>query len=86
MAGEATAAASVGSNHRPAVADVVGPTATGKTTWWRDVGTRHAGRLNVVYGDGRVAAVDAAEIDPTSATTHDFSWCPIMDEKLLLSK
>jgi hypothetical protein len=39
----------------------------------------------VLYGDSRVAAVDAAEIDPTSATTHDFSWCPIIDEKLLLS-
>ena len=68
------------------VADVVGPTATGTITWWRDVGVRHAGRLNVLYGDGRVDLVDPAEIDPTSPTIHDFSWCPTIDEKLLLSK
>jgi len=67
------------------VADVVGPTATGTITWWRDVGVRHAGRLNVLYGDGRVDLVDPAEIDPTSPKVHDFSWCPIIDEKLLLS-
>jgi prepilin-type N-terminal cleavage/methylation domain-containing protein/prepilin-type processing-associated H-X9-DG protein len=67
------------------VADVVGPTATGTITWWRDVGSRHVGRLNVVYGDGRVALVDPAEIDPTDARIHDFAWCPLIDEKLLLT-
>ena len=67
------------------VADVVGPTATGTITWWRDVGARHAGRANVVYGDGRVALVDPAEIDPTVPTSHDFSWCPLIDTKLLLT-
>jgi prepilin-type N-terminal cleavage/methylation domain-containing protein/prepilin-type processing-associated H-X9-DG protein len=67
------------------VADVVGPTATGTITWWRDVGSRHAGRLNVLYGDGRVDLVDPAEIDPTSPKVHDFSWCPIIDEKLRLT-
>jgi prepilin-type processing-associated H-X9-DG protein len=66
------------------VADVVGPTATGTITWWKDVSPRHGGRLNVLYGDGRVDAVDAAEIDPTSATIHDFSWCPIIDTKRML--
>ncbi len=66
------------------VADVVGPTATGTITWWENVSPRHGGRLNVVYGDGRVATVDAAEIDPTSATIHDFSWCPTIDTKLML--
>jgi len=67
------------------VADVVGPTATGTITWWRDVGRRHAGRLNVAYADGRVATVDPAEIDPTSPTIHDFSWCPLIDAKLFLT-
>ena len=67
------------------VADVVGPTATGTITWWRDVGRRHVGRLNVLYGDGRVDLVDPAEIDPTSPKVHDFSWCPIIDEKLQLT-
>jgi prepilin-type processing-associated H-X9-DG protein len=66
------------------VADVVGSTATGTITWWKDVSPRHGGRLNVLYGDGRVATVDATEIDPTSATIHDFSWCPTIDTKLML--
>ena len=66
------------------VADVVGSTATGTITWWKDVSPRHGGRLNVLYGDGRVETVDAAEIDPTSATIHDFSWCPTIDTKLML--
>ena len=67
------------------VADVVGPTATGTITWWKDVGQRHVGRVNVVYADGRVDSVDPATIDPTSAAMHDFSWCPLIDEKLLLA-
>lgn len=67
------------------VADVVGPTATGTITWWRDVGARHGGRVSVVYGDGRVSLVDPAEIDPSSPAMHDFSWCPLIDEKLLLT-
>ena len=66
------------------VADVVGSTATGTITWWKDVSPRHGGRLNVLYGDGRVDTVEAAEIDPTSATIHDFSWCPTIDTKLML--
>ena len=66
------------------VADVIGSTATGTITWWKDVSPRHGNRLNVLYGDGRVDAVDAAEIDPTSATIHDFSWCPTIDTKLML--
>jgi len=67
------------------VADVVGPTATGTITWWRDVGARHAGRANVLYGDGRVALVDPVEIDPTVPANHDVSWCPEIDTKLLLA-
>jgi len=67
------------------VADVVGPTATGTITWWRDVGARHGGSLNVVYGDGRVAGIHPVEIDPTVPTIHDFSWCPLIDDKLLLA-
>jgi hypothetical protein len=39
----------------------------------------------VLYGDGRVDLVDPAEIDPTSPKVHDFSWCPIIDEKLRLT-
>ena len=66
------------------VADVIGSTATGTITWWKDVSPRHGGRLNVLYGDGRVDTVEAAEIDPTSATIHDFSWCPTIDTKLML--
>ncbi|NBT13669.1 MAG: prepilin-type N-terminal cleavage/methylation domain-containing protein [Planctomycetia bacterium] len=68
------------------VADVVGPTATGVVTWWRDVGSRHLGLTNVLYGDGRVARVDASEIDPTSPAMHDQSWCPTIDERLLLTR
>lgn len=67
------------------VVDVVGPTATGTITWWRDVGARHGRRANVVYGDGRVALMDPSEIDPTVPTIHDFSWCPLIDTKLLLA-
>ena len=66
------------------VADVVGPAATGTVTWWRDVGRRHAGRVNVAFADVRVETLDPAAIDPTSPTIHDFSWCPLIDEKLLL--
>lgn len=67
------------------VVDVVGPTATGTIGWWRDVGNRHDGLVNVLYGDGRVAQVDPAAIDPTSPKLHDEAWCPTIDEKLLLA-
>lgn len=67
------------------VADLVGPTASGVVSWWRDVGSRHRGLVNVLYGDGRVARVHPTEIDPTSPTIHDELWCPTIDEKLLLA-
>ena len=68
------------------VADVVGPTATGVVTWWRDVGSRHVGLTNVLYGDGRVERVDPTSIDPTSPGVHDQAWCPTIDERLLLTR
>jgi len=68
------------------VADVVGPTATGVVTWWRDVGSRHVGLTNVLYGDGRVERVTPTSIDPTSPGVHDQAWCPTIDERLLLTR
>jgi len=68
------------------VADVVGPTATGVVTWWRDVGSRHVGLTNVLYGDGRVDRVNATAIDPTAPAVHDQAWCPTIDERLLLTR
>ena len=38
----------------------------------------------IAAGLAGAALVDAAEIDPTSATIHDFSWCPTIDTKLML--
>ncbi len=62
------------------VADVVGAEAT--DVWAEEAAPRHAGTLNVLYGDGRVEAAQPQEIDPTVTRIHDDLWRPQRDPKL----
>jgi len=62
------------------VAHVVGSSA--KDVWREQVAPRHAGTLNVLFGDGRVEAKQPSAIDPTVTRIHDDLWRPQRDPKL----
>ena len=62
------------------VAQVVGSGA--KDVWSQQVAPRHAGTLNVLFGDGRVETVQPRAIDPTVTRIHDDIWRPQRDPKL----
>jgi prepilin-type processing-associated H-X9-DG protein len=65
-----------------AIADVVGPTA--RDFWPERVGDRHAGALNVLFVDGHVEAMSAADIDPRFVDLHETYWRPSRDRKAKL--
>ncbi len=62
------------------VAHVVGADAT--DVWREQAAPRHAGTLNVLFGDGRVETRPPDAIDPTVTRIHDELWRPARDPKL----
>ncbi len=62
------------------VANVVGADAS--DIWSGQVATRHAGTVNVLYGDGHVETVVPDAIDPRVLEIHDTIWRPELDRKL----
>ena len=58
------------------VVDVSGQPARGLLTWPKNAVERHGGTLNVLYADGRVAAVTATEIDPAVPENQSRLWSP----------
>jgi prepilin-type N-terminal cleavage/methylation domain-containing protein/prepilin-type processing-associated H-X9-DG protein len=68
--------------YRKPVAHVVGPWAVGTIEYTQDVAARHRGMVNVVFGDGRVEARRAEDLDPGVGAIHDREWCPHIDSAL----